>query len=283
MTKKPQESDNNSDFDVIAPNVSQEHPAPISKKAERSARQVDTLKQVNAKRWDAARAAKQKFHLNQQQYDVLIGCMLSDATMKWMSGLNSEVESCIVKFEHQHKHKAYVDFLYELFKPFIGSPPRIRYKYRTKDPHSYHVATLTHPDFVPIYKMFYHTVEGKRVKKVPDNIETLLTPLALAHFFMGDGSFNRVKKSNKGEPPVYRMASYNLNTHSFTQEENERLCEVLLKKYNINCTIQQDGSKEGSPMWRIYIGASEKRKFVSVIRPHLHPVFLYKVDLDELE
>lgn len=202
MTKKPQESDNNSDFDVIAPNVSQEHPAPISKKAERSARQVDNLKNVNDKRWGPVRAEKQKFHLNQQQYDVLIGCMLSDATMRWTSGLNSEVESCVVKFEHQYKHKPYVDFLYELFKPFIGSPPLIRYKKETNDPHSCQVRTLTHPDFVPIYKMFYHTVEGKRVKKVPDNIETLLTPLALAHFFMGDGSFSRAKKSKKNPASV---------------------------------------------------------------------------------
>lgn len=80
--------------------------------------------------------------------------------------------------------------------------------------------TRSLPCFNEIYNLFYKD----KVKRIPDNIYDLLTPIAIAHWIMGDGA-----KLNKG---------LILCTDSFTVQELITLMNVLKIKYDINSTIQ---------------------------------------------
>ena len=74
----------------------------------------------------------------------------------------------------------------------------------------------------------------KKVKTVPLDL-SLLTPLALAHWVMQDGS----RGSAKG---LY------LCTDSFTLDDVKRLSQYLINKYDIKCSIHKAGKN-----FRIYI------------------------------
>jgi LAGLIDADG DNA endonuclease family protein len=70
---------------------------------------------------------------------------------------------------------------------------------------------------------------GKKVKIVPLDL-SLLTPLALAHWVMLDGS----RGTSKG---LY------LCTDSFTRDDVKRLSQYLINKYDIKCSIHKAEKK----------------------------------------
>ena len=86
------------------------------------------------------------------------------------------------------------------------------------------------PCLTDIYNLFYIN----KIKIVPNNIYELLTPVALAHWIMGDGS-----AVNKGLV---------LCTDSFSLEQTILLLNVLVIKYELDCTLWKQSSG-----WRIYI------------------------------
>jgi hypothetical protein len=83
--------------------------------------------------------------------------------------------------------------------------------------------------------MFY---KGNK-KIVPQSIGEYLTPLALAIWFMDDGS-----KLVKGAK---------IAINCFSHKEIEYLCEILKNKYNLNTSIHTRGKDKGET---IYIHSS---------------------------
>ena len=92
----------------------------------------------------------------------------------------------------------YVEHVYQVFKPFVGTPPKTsviggiklglpkRYEVRFK--------TYSHNEFKYYYDLFYQEVKdnnNQRIKRVPKNIGELLTARSLAYWFMNDGSRGR--------------------------------------------------------------------------------------------
>jgi len=99
--------------------------------------------------------------------------------------------------------------------------------------------------------------EGEAV----NNIYDLLTPVALAHWIMGDGAI-----LNKGLV---------LCTDSYTLKDVIKLVNVLKIKYDLNCTIQ--GLKNQRP--RIYILPESLPKLINLVRPYFLSSMLYKLHL----
>ena len=54
---------------------------------------------------------------------------------------------------------------------------------------AYQFKTLAHPYFTDLHNQWYRKVDGKYVKVLPSNFASLLTPIALAYWLCGDGSF----------------------------------------------------------------------------------------------
>jgi len=111
---------------------------------------------------------------------------------------------------------------------------------------------------LPILNEFYLKFYDGKVKIVPLDL-SLLTPIALAHVIMQDGS----RGSSKG---LY------LCTDSFTYADVQRLSQYLIKKYNLKCSIHKSGGNK-----RIYILAKSVETIKTIVLPFMHKSMTYKL------
>jgi len=113
------------------------------------------------------------------------------------------------------------------------------------------------PIFTELRTMFYNS-EGRKILPPLVVLIDILTPVALAHVIMGDGA-------RDGNGLV-------LCTDSFSVEEVSRIITVLYVRYNIDSTLR---ISKGKP--RIYIRTSSMPTLRNLVRPYMHPSFMYKL------
>lgn len=116
-----------------------------------------------------------------------------------------------------------------------------------------------------LYDTWYKQVEGKHKKILPLNIEELLTPLALAHWIMGDGYFAN--------------GSVKICTDNFTKQEVLILTKVLGDKFAIKATINKRSNANGNVVWRISISRLSMEKLKILVAPYLIPEMIYKLGI----
>jgi len=111
-----------------------------------------------------------------------------------------------------------------------------------------------------LYNQFYP--HGQ--KRLPKEILHELTPLALAVWFMDDGTLHP-----KGGAYLY--------VYKLFIDEAEFVKQLFEEKFNIKCKIYilKSGRMAGKP--EIYFPKEEFEKFKKLIRPHIHPTMLYKL------
>jgi hypothetical protein len=105
--------------------------------------------------------------------------------------------------------------------------------------------------------MFYNS-EGRKILPPLVVLIDILTPEALAHVIMGDGT-------RRGNALI-------ICTDSFTVEEVSRLMIVLYVRYGLDSTLKYHGGKP-----RIYIRTSSMPTLRNLVRPYMHPSFMYKL------
>jgi len=137
---------------------------------------------------------------------------------------------------------------------------QIRIRQKGKVYYQYRINSYTFSSFNWIHGMFYKLIDNKYIKIVPLNIGEYLTPLALAIWFMDDGS-----SLGRGA----RIA-----TNCFTLEEVNFLCNVLKIKYNIIATANKCGKDKGHI---IYIHVNSMKLFMNIVKPYLLPSLYYKL------
>ena len=135
-----------------------------------------------------------------------------------------------------------------------------------KEPTQYWFSTKRLPVITGLHNLWYKQIEGKFIKVLPDNIEELLTPIALAHWIMGDGYFTE--------------GSLKICTDNFTKDEVLKLIEVLDVKYGILATINKRTNPDGAVKWRIRISKLSMDKLISLVRPHIISEMLYKLGIN---
>ena len=202
---------------------------------------------------------KQSLKLNDLQREVLIGTLLGDATIPLKLGKPTYQ----VKFEQQIARKEYIEHLYQIFEPFVGTPPKIRNISGggAKDRQSIWFRTYGHPAFKYYYDVFYiqQSPNERRIKRVPSDIHKLLTPRSLAYWFMDDGILV------KGD-------EYRFSTHCFDLSDQKRLQIALKQIFDIQVNIQKDRQK-----YRLYIRRNSEALFTQTISEFIHPIFAYKI------
>ena len=119
-------------------------------------------------------------------------------------------------------------------------------------------STRRYPCLNELYQSFYKN----KIKIIPHNIYDLLTPIALAHWIMGDGA-----KRNKGLV---------LCTDSFSISDVVRLSNVLRIKYGLNTIIT--GFTNNKP--RIYILPESMPNLIKLVKYYILKSFWYKLHLD---
>ena len=110
------------------------------------------------------------------------------------------------------------------------------------------------PMLTEFYNIFY--VDG--IKIVPYDL-SLLTPVALAHWIMQDGS----RGSSRG---LY------ICTDSFNEIEVNRLKIYIIERYQIRCTVHKVNGK-----FRLYILAKYVKTVRDLVLPHMHDSLHYLV------
>ncbi len=207
-------------------------------------------------------AYKATLHLNQIQREVLVGLMLGDGHLELR---NAHSPRARLKIEQRAVAREYVEWLYDIFQEWASSSITTKTHFLRTTRRSYptyYFNTYTHDKLVPYHRLFYRG----RQKIVPDTIENLLTPLALAVWFMDDGSI----KSHQSRGRI-------LNTHSFTLEEIKLLCTVLQNKFNLQTWPRQQ--KDGI---QIYISGKSAETLQELLVPHVLPMMRYKLPLSKI-
>jgi len=114
--------------------------------------------------------------------------------------------------------------------------------------------TRTNPIFSEWRQRFYR--DGRKI--VPENIEKLLAPVAVAAWFMDDGTADR--------------AGVSFQTHSFQHDEVERLAATLRDLYRLETSLNRN---KGAHV--VYVHGSSVPALAALIAPTMLPELAYKL------
>lgn len=196
---------------------------------------------------------KHGLKLQSIQREILVGTLLGDGHLSTHNGRDYHL-----MIQHGLSQKEYVQWKYAYLKNWVRTPPKIKNQVvRGKLYQKVWFNTLSHGAFRFYGQQFYRS--GKKV--VPRLIHKWLTPLALAVWFMDDGSI----KSK------YHRALI-LNTQCYSEHDLRILQHVLLKKFGVHTKLRRQ--KEGK---QIYILSETVATFVGIIRPYIIPEMVYKL------
>ena len=192
---------------------------------------------------------------------IIIGSLLGDGHLeKRNRGIGTRI-----KFEQSNKNVEYLMWFHSYFstRGYCNiNKPELKKRIRKNGEIYFHysINTFTFSSFNWIHDLFYMCSEGKYVKIIPHNIEQYLTPLALAIWFMDDGS--KLKKGAK------------IATNCFTYKELSQLCEILKNKFNLTVTIHSGGKNKG---YTLYISSQSMTTFSNIVKPFMLPTLYYKL------
>jgi hypothetical protein len=126
--------------------------------------------------------------------------------------------------------------------------------------------TFTIPYFTKLFSLWY----TNGIKCLPTQIGLMLTPLAIAHWVIGDGGFD---SSGRG---IGRVVLY---TNNFTLAEVKLLQEILFSKYGIKSGLKKGQHTDPDRGYAIRISSTSVEAFRSICLPHMYPSMLYKLGL----
>jgi len=186
---------------------------------------------------------KKSLHLSKIQREILVGLLLGDGCLETQNG----GRTYRLKVEHSEAQKDYVMWLYGIFKDWV--PSGIYQRVRREKYSHVGFQTYSHGSFRFYGKQFYP--EGQKI--IPKIVEKLLSPLAIAVWFMDDGS----RKSREHKTFIF-------HTYCFTKKDLEILQGALLNKFGIKSTLQAQKEQ----YWRLYI----KEESAEVLRQIISPI-----------
>jgi len=190
---------------------------------------------------------KKSLRLTDVQREILVGILLGDACLE----TQNRGRTYRVKVEQCARHQAYVQHLYESFKPWVLSPP---WEKNSTAPNgsptiSWAFHTVSHEAF----RFYAHQFYDGRVKQVPKLLRKWLTPRGLAYWFMDDGSM----KSNQSKGVIF-------NTQGFQRPDVEMLSGLLQASFGLQATLRQQ-----SDGYQIYVSGSSYEGLVALIDPYV--------------
>jgi hypothetical protein len=196
---------------------------------------------------------KRSLKLSNRQRSIIIGTLLGDGHLE----TQNDGKTYRLKIEHSIKQSTYVDWFYREFQDWVLTQPKAKRKYLNgTELENYFFQTISVGQFRFYAKEFY---KDKR-KYIPSKIGRWLTPLAMAVWFMDDGS----SKSKHHRAVI-------LNTHCFKRSDIGLLQSALLKNYGIESSLRKQ--KEGL---QILIVGKYAEQFYEIVRPYVLPDFNYK-------
>ena len=200
-----------------------------------------------------AKIENDKSFISNEAKEIIFGSLLGDAKLELQpTGLNARFGFT----QSLDKKDYFLSLLNSLSEISSGKYREISYLDKRTG------KTYTNLNFwsksLPVLNEFYSNFYAGKVKIVPIDL-SLLSPIALAHWIMQDGS----RGSSKG---LYIFSD------SFTFADVQRLSQYLSNRFDIKCSIHKSGGH-----YRIYILAKSVETIKSHILPFMHKTLYYKL------
>lgn len=187
--------------------------------------------------------------LNAFQQAVLVGTLLGDGSI----AKHGHHHRLFIK--HKAAHLALAAWKRDVFDDFTSMPLH-HFDQRLGDRlyPCVQFVTRTNPIFSEWRQRFYR--DGRKI--VPENIEKLLAPVAVAVWFMDDGTADR--------------AGVSFQTHSFQHDEVERLAAALRDIYRLETSLNRN---KGAHV--VYVHGRSVPALAALIAPTMLPELAYKL------
>ncbi len=194
--------------------------------------------------------SEKDIELTYEQEQFILGSLLGDLSIDWTKEMKNS-KLCIV---HSHKQEELFMKKVEILGDFMGSYKLYsQYDNRTeKTYHTWRGNSKAHKNFNKIYNLLY--IDGTKTI-TQEYLDKINSPIALAYWFMDDGSNNGV-----------------LSTNCFSYEEVVLLVNWMYNKWGIKCTIQKNQAN-----FIIYISQKSRLDFEQLIYPYMIPSMFYKL------
>lgn len=168
-----------------------------------------------------------------------------------------------ISFTHGSTQKEYAYHKAEILKRFsckVTEGVSVGYK---KGSASYRGKTSS----MPILTEVMNNVTDRGAKRVNERWLSFIDEVALAYWFMDDGSVQRCREGvSKGQ--AYCSA---LHTEGFSHEENKLLKNLLLERFSVESHI-----KKTKGYFYLYIDRANTQTLLRLVEPHLHESMRYK-------
>jgi recombination protein RecA len=181
--------------------------------------------------------------LSEEQHSIILGSLLGDGAMRCKT-------NALMEINHSASQESYVRWKYQRLANLVRTEPRIRTGNGGRI--ACRFVTRSLPELTPYYHDFYRSGK-KAIRTVP-----VLTPMALAVWFMDDGCVSR--------------RSVYLNTQQFDLDSQLRLVEALRRQFGIDATLNRDKS-----YFRIRVSVQGTVKLSALVRPLIRPELSYKL------
>ena len=184
----------------------------------------------------------QPHYLNEDQKQVVYGSILGDGSLREVSE-----NGCVqLRIDHGIEQADYCRWKEEIFNPWVG--------------YSFTEDKKVGFDTIPMYELIelaeYKNVTGECV--IPGEILDNFDKLALAVWYMDDGTYRPANKWGNGQSVIY-----------CTKFKNRELLQDMLKeKFGLVCKIFDKGFKFDS---------ENTKKLHDVVSPYVHPNMRYKL------
>lgn len=181
--------------------------------------------------------------LTSSQRELIVGSLLGDGHLR------PHRKKVVFEFLQSSKRKFYVEWKHRILGDLAC--PKIYHQRGNRE--YYKLVTKTHPELTELYGLFYQRGQ----KKVPEQIAKILTPFAIAVWFMDDGS--------KSKNAVY------FNTQGFEAIDQFRLIKAL-RRFHLIFNLNRDGRYS-----RLRLIKRCNGKFLELVHPHVIKEFVYKL------
>ena len=199
--------------------------------------------------------------LNQKEKEFLVGTLLGDGHLRWRNKIDKRAYPQLM-LEQTTSHFEYMVWLKDQMKEWLFDQDkqlkqsRKLLKRTGKVYHSYAIQTICHPVFIEFFNGFY--MNGKKNINI-DFIDKYFTEFSFAVWLMDDGTISKNR-------------NIAICSHSFSKDENQKLKELLQKKFSLSPNIWASGSKS-------YLGFSKKdsEKITELLKDLVIPSMQYKL------
>ena len=193
-----------------------------------------------------------------RQQQIVFGTLLGDGYLRPTNG-NAEHCSYALSLCHGEKQLAYLQWKFDALENFVTTRNfQVNTRQFRGNAPTYAFSTVSHPFLNEAHAICY-SAGGK--KDITAAWLERITPLALAVWYMDDGSLNK------------RYHTVVLCTNSFSRAGQLLAIDFLRERYGITAVLEP--RRNGQTVIRI--NASQSRKFMDIIAPHVPHCMEYKL------